>query len=411
MDLLKREQIKYVFRPPRYSAALVPLLVRLSDRFLLRGKYNVRQVEVRGAEQVASLCAQGHSVLIAPNHADHADPHVMAHVGRRHRLPFHFMAAREVFEEQGAIGNWVLQRMGAFSVDREGADLAAIKTAMALLKAGRHPLVVFPEGEIYHHHERLAPLNEGVATILLRSMKGQKAEEKESYLVPTALRYAYDQGVESTYSTRLSRLEKRITWKPREDLDPVDRIYRLGSGLLAIKEVEFLGTSRPGELVDRIGGLQQALVGRIESAHYGEERQGTIPERVKALRATIRRDLTDETTEGPEPQRERKLYDDLDTLFLAVQLYSYPGQYLKGRPTLHRITETLLKLEEDVLGKGLYPTPRSVTVRFGEPIAVRSFLEQGGFTVKTAVAPLTELLADGIQSMLEELTSEVDANT
>ncbi len=406
MDLLKREQIKYVFRPPRYSAALIPLLVRLSDHLYLRRKYNVQRVEVQGAEEVARLCAQGHNILVAPNHADHADPHAMAHVGRRHRLPFHFMAAREVFEKQSAIGSWALQRMGAFSVDREGADVSAIKTAMALLKEGRHPLVIFPEGEIYHHHERLAPLNEGVVTILLRSMKGRDAEQKESYLVPTALRYAHEEGVESTYSARLSRLEERITWKPREGSDPVDRIYRLGSGLLATKEVEFLGTSASGELVDRIVGLQHALVGRIESVHYGEEREGTIPERVKALRSTIRRELTDETDEATTPQRERELYDDLDTLFVAVQLYSYPGQYLKERPTVHRIAETLLKLEEDVLGEGLYPTPRSLTVRFGEPLGVGRFLEKSGLNVKTAIAPLTELLADRIQSMLEELTSE-----
>ena len=83
-----------------------------------------------------------------------------------------------------------------------------------------------------------------------------------------------------------------------------------------------------------------------------------------------------------------------------------PGQYLRESPTLHRIAETLVKLEEDVLGEGMYPTPRSVTVRFGEPVGVRSFLEQRGLTVKKAVAPLTELLADDIQSMLEELTSD-----
>ena len=29
-------------------------------------------------------------------------------------------------------------------------------------------LVIFPEGEIYHHHRRLDPLNEGVASILLK---------------------------------------------------------------------------------------------------------------------------------------------------------------------------------------------------------------------------------------------------
>ena len=114
MDLLMRKQVKYVFRPPRYWAPLIPLLVRLSDRFFLRGKFNVQRVDVRGAEEVTELCAQGHSVLVAPNHADHADPHTMAHVGRRYGLPFHFMAAREVFEKEGAMGSWALQRMGAF---------------------------------------------------------------------------------------------------------------------------------------------------------------------------------------------------------------------------------------------------------------------------------------------------------
>ena len=56
-------------------------------------------------------------------------------------------------------------------MDREGADIASIKTAMSILETGRYPLVIFPEGEIYHHHERLDELNEGVATILLRVAK------------------------------------------------------------------------------------------------------------------------------------------------------------------------------------------------------------------------------------------------
>ena len=56
MDLLMRKQVKYVFRPPRYWAPLIPLLVRLSDRFFLRGKFNVQRVDVRGAEEVTELC-------------------------------------------------------------------------------------------------------------------------------------------------------------------------------------------------------------------------------------------------------------------------------------------------------------------------------------------------------------------
>jgi len=401
MNLLKREQIKYVFRPPRYSAVLAPFLLWLSEVLYKRRTFDVQHVEIEGGEEVRGLHEQGHMLLVAPNHADHADPSVMCHAGTRSRLPFHFMAAREVFEKRTPLGRWLLQKIGVFSVDREGADISAIKMAMSVLQEGKHPLIVFPEGEIFHHHERLAPLNEGVATILVRAMKGQRDDQK-GFLVPTAIRYSYEPSIEDSFDSRLSRLEERITWKPRNDMDPVDRIYRLGRGLLASKEVEFLGSARPGALVDRIAGLQHALVSRVENDYWGEERDGAIPDRVKALRATIRKELTDDVEDAPE--RVQELYDDLDTLFLAVQLYSYPGQYLTEDPTRHRIAETLVKLEEDVIGTALYAAPRKAHVRFDTPIDVKGFLEEGGFTVKTGVGPLTELLAERIQTMLEEMT-------
>ena len=178
------------------------------------------------------MAGEEHWVRIGPNRADHAGPNVLLWIGRRHRLPFHFMAAREGFET-GRLDRFVLQRCGAFSVDREGADIAAFKTAVGILRKARFPLVVFPEGEIYHHHERLDPLNEGVATMVLRA-SGKIQDDRGAYLVPTAMRYAYDESAATTFAQRLDTLEERITWKPRSDMDVVDRIYRLGGGLLAI---------------------------------------------------------------------------------------------------------------------------------------------------------------------------------
>jgi 1-acyl-sn-glycerol-3-phosphate acyltransferase len=401
MDLLRREQVKYVFHPPRYSRLIAPLLTWLGTLTYLRRKFRVATISMEGAHRVRELTAQGHMVLVAPNHADHADPHVLAEVGRKDGLAFHYMAAREVFEIQGRIGRWALSRIGSFSVDREGADMAAIKMAMSILREARHPLVVFPEGEIFHHHEQLAPLNEGVATMLLRATKGQPAEQK-AFLVPTAMRYTHDPSVAADFTERLDRLERAINWKPRPELDPVERIYRLGGGILATKEVEFLGSARTGSLAERIEYLQHELVGRIEDEHFDARKGGTTPERVKALRYKIRKELTAES--GCEADREKELYDDLDSLFAAVQLFSYPGQYLAEQPTTDRIAETLLKLEEDVLGKADYPGPRAVTVRFDEPIEVGEFLHRHELTMKTATAPLTDLLATRIQSMLDALT-------
>ncbi len=92
-----RPQVPYVFRPPLYSPVLAPILSRVSDHFFMRRKYRIRNVEIVGAEKTADLIRQGHSVLVTPNHGDHADPHVLVHAGRKHGLRFHFMGALEGF--------------------------------------------------------------------------------------------------------------------------------------------------------------------------------------------------------------------------------------------------------------------------------------------------------------------------
>ena len=111
------------------------------------------------------------------------------------------MGAREIFEVS-EINAWALQVAGVFSVDRDGPDLSAIKAAISLLEAGKQPLVMFPEGEIYHHHRRIHPLNEGDASILLKAVKRLK-EGKKAYLVPVAMRFFHQPEVEATFRDRL----------------------------------------------------------------------------------------------------------------------------------------------------------------------------------------------------------------
>jgi 1-acyl-sn-glycerol-3-phosphate acyltransferase len=280
---------------------------------------------------------------------------------------------------------------------------------MSVLRECRHPLVIFPEGEIYHHHEELDLLNDGVATILLRAAEKLPADKK-SYAVPTAIRIAHDPSVEATFSPRLDALERRITWKPRPRIDVVERIYRLGCALLSIKEEEFTGESCRGSLSERIQNLQRRLVEDVEQRRGIRSGAGPFPSRIRALRQIIRKELAaDDSGSGsgsgsaPAPARERgeTLYDDLDRLFAAQQLYSYPGQYLRSHPTLDRIAETLFKLEEDVFGNGTYPAPRRAEIRFGEPIDVESFLESRRATSKTGVRPVTELLRVQIETLLK----------
>ena len=347
-------------------------------------------------DRVRDLVAQGDAVLLAPNHADHADPHLMIEMGHRHGLPLHFMAAREVFEVS-PFAAWALQSMGVFSIDRDGPDLSAIKMAIQLLSGGT-PLVIYPEGEIYHHHERLDPLMEGVASILLKAA-GRMKEGRKAWLVPVGIRFEHRPEVEATFSGRLSKLEDRIGWTPRPSMETDERIIRLGTGILALKETEFLGKAGQGGIQERLSSLCECLLGAQEERHGKDGRAVTAPERVRALRYRIRRRLLD-TRDPPSAKERVALLDDLDVVFTALQSHSYIGDYLLSHPSLDRRAETLMKLEEDLFGFPTYPCLRDARVTAAEPMAVSDMLESGALPAKGAATQLTALLEARLAALL-----------
>ncbi|MDA1006296.1 MAG: lysophospholipid acyltransferase family protein [Verrucomicrobia bacterium] len=387
----------YTFRPPIPWDWIRPLGVWYSDRSWLREKYKVRQVEGQGWERVVELCGRGDSVLLAPNHSDHSDPHVILNVTQRHRLPLRFMAARELFDG-GGLQAAMLQRMGVFSVDRDGADIAAIKTAINILSAGGSPLVIFPEGEIYHHHGRLDPLMDGVASILLRAA-GKLAAGRKAWLVPVAMSFRHDAEVEQTFEGRLAAMETRIGWKPRSWEDVDARILRLGAGILASKEVELFGDTGQGALIGRVRQMCDRLLAEVEERRGKDGKASTAPERVRALRQRMRRSLLDEGNPPGEEER-RSLQDDLYRVFTALQAHSYPGDYLLEQPTLDRRAETIMKLEEDLLGECGYPSWRDAKVVAGEPIGVSDFLQSGDLPGKGGAGQLTLLLEEALGALI-----------
>lgn len=392
-----RNDLPYTFRPPQPLAWLRPLGLALNRTVHLTRKYRIGKIEAEGFREVRELNEAGHAVLLAPNHSDHSDPHVVMELLARHQMHPLFMAAREIFEVS-PVASWALQRMGAFSVDRDGPDLSAIKTAISLLESGADPLVMFPEGEIYHHHRRLDPLNEGVASILLK-VAVRLAEGKKAYLVPVGLRFFHDPAVEATFVDRLSRLEDRIGWTPKPKMPVDERIHRLGSGILALKETEYLGYAGAGDIQSRLSHLCETLLTRVEDRYPRDAKAITPPERVRALRYRIRRRLLD-TEKSPTYDEKEMLLDDLDRAFTALQAHSYIGDYLLEDPTLDRRAETLLKLEEDLLGFPTYPVARTAHVVAGEPIPVSGMLEAGELPAKGGAQQLTEILEKRLSQLI-----------
>jgi 1-acyl-sn-glycerol-3-phosphate acyltransferase len=391
-----RNDLPYRFRPPRMKGWFLPFGVAV-NRLLLRRKYRITRLETEGFGKVAAFCREGHALVLAPNHSDHSDPHLVLETGARHGFASYFMGAREIFEVSRA-GAWALQSMGVFSVDRDGPDISAIKTALGVLERGRIPLVIYPEGEIYHHHARLDPLHDGVSSIILKAAAGMPAGRR-AFLAPVAVRFFHDPSVEDTFRQRLSRLEDRIGWTPKPAMPVDDRIVRLGSGILALKETEYLGHANTGDLQARLSELCETLLARVEARYPRDARVVTPPERVRALRFRIRKRLLD-TAAPPSTEERQCLLDDLDRVFTALQAHSYIGDYLLADPTLDRRAETILKLEEDLLGFPTYPSPRTARLVAGEPIDVTGLLADGTLPAKGGASRLTEMLEKTLSSML-----------
>ena len=94
------------------------------------------RLEAHGTEHVPR---QG-PVLIVANHSSVLDPPLVGGMTPR-RLTF--LAKAELFEIPGL--GWLIRRLGARPVRREGADPSALRTAQRVLQEGG-ALLVFPEG-------------------------------------------------------------------------------------------------------------------------------------------------------------------------------------------------------------------------------------------------------------------------
>ncbi len=388
------------FWAPRPSRFWMRLLGPLHRR-RLRDHQCVHEVRVVGMERLAQL-PPGDSALLCPNHSYTGDGEVMMEVGRRAPRPFCFMAAWHVFTGHWGIDGWLLQRAGCFSVDREGCDRRAMKTAIELLSGGKF-LVIFPEGEIYHLNERLTPLREGVAFL---ATSAQREIDKSGgagrvWIIPTSIRYEFIGDVTPALEAALAALEKRVMLKPRAGMPLHERIVRFGEVMLTIKEKEKLGRSREHEadLPTRIRRLTDEILSRLETEHLGSGNPDqTIPVRVKLLRRKLLEPwcTDDAASAGEVPQA---VLEALEDVHLALQLFSYPGDYVSSAPTAERMAETIEKFEEDIHGDHAAPTgPRRATVTLGEPIDVKT--AAAGARPRVAAETLTASLEERLGAMV-----------
>ena len=384
-------------KPPRWwSPKLSRWWIRFWRRVRLREqvvKHRLVEVEVRGLEHVQKAVSQGNGVLITPNHCSHADAFALYGAADALGIPFYVMVAWQVFARSNWFRQLAIQQHGCFSVDREGTDVNAIRQAREVLVSGTCPLVIFPEGEVYHVNDRVMLFREGPAGIAL--MAAKKAA-RPVVCIPCAIKYRYLEDPTPELTRLMARLEQALFWRPRPDLTLPQRIYHLAEGVLALKEIEILGTTQAGRLPERIRGLIEFVLCRIEGRYGLDPRDAAIPERVK----TVRRTAIDRMAALPPDDPARgQFFEDLDDMLLVVQGFSYPGNYVAEQPSIERIAETLDKFEEDVLDASTATVrgTRKVIVTFDEPIVIDPARDK-----KEAIACLTKLLEQRVQTLLDK---------
>jgi 1-acyl-sn-glycerol-3-phosphate acyltransferase len=106
------------------------------------------------------------SLLLACTHISHLEPIVVASVVRRH---IRWMARVEFYQKWW--GAAMLEKGGAFPVDRFGFTLPAVRKAIHLVRAGE-VVGVFPEGGVAKGDQSLlrgGPMKQGVCAISLRT--------------------------------------------------------------------------------------------------------------------------------------------------------------------------------------------------------------------------------------------------
>lgn len=399
----------YEFVPPIRSTFWPWLIqrLRLYDRHL-KNKEGVVDYELRDVEHLKRSIDAGHGILLAPNHCRYADPLVLGWPARQLGIHVHAMASWHLFNE-GWFDAFAIQRMGGFSVFREGNDRQSLEAAIEILVDGDRPLIVFPEGTTNRTNDQLKPLLDGVAfmarTAAKRRIKrhteagGKAAGSGKVVVHPVAIKYLCVDPIDDWAHRQLDAFEKRLGWKLMPPRDVRARTVQLAEALLALRETQYFGSSRSGDLPTRRDALIKHVLSRTEEEMNLIQPGDDVRERVRQIRSVA---LTRHFADGQDPALESQLRRHVLAADFAQDLSSYPTSYLTpDEATDTRIVETIQRMQESVYGKADHSIDLKAVIRFAPAIEVQTTRPPKG-----SRDPLMQSLDDQLHQMIDELSSE-----
>jgi len=407
--MVEHSSAPYQFFPPE---PLWPVIkaARPLNWLYLRYWLGVKERFITGeVAAVRSLLRQNQRILFTPNHPTRTDPQLMGQSARIIGAHTVFMAAYDIFLES-RVRCWFMQKTGSFSIDRDGTDRKALSMALEILKAGKYPLTIFPEGNVYHLNDKLTPLMEGPAFLAGKAHQALHGSAGV-FVVPVSIKY-----------TQLTEVYPRA-WKilagvardsacpyPIDPDAPLESVVAVGSHLLTLglnkctfheDKVDLRGcdSAAINAELSRWTGL---LLGELESDLGLEPNGETAMDRIRRLRMSINQFR--KSGSQPPGMTAKDFQNLCERALLAGRLFFYTFSYLTEKPTLDRFVETVSRLQEDFYSQEFTPLgPRKAILYLGEPVSIEEALQAQGGRLRGVAFDVTATVARRIQQGLDAI--------
>jgi len=401
--MLEYSDLPYRFLPPKPNRLVMALAQMITPTIVLPGKnHRLSAVEVNDKALFFEARKHKHARFVfMPNHPTHSDPQLMMEVCRQLQVKPAFMAAHDVFV-RGKVSSWLMQRIGAFSVDREGSDRKSMKCATEILTTGQYPLVIFPEGNVYLCNDRVTPFVEGAAFIALRAQK-ELGSEMPVFAVPVSLKYSYTEDVREKFLTNLSGIAGEFDDQLDRNAPVMDELKRISIRVL-VHYLELHGKAPPkgglgtDELIRKSA---ERLISSLEDNINLTVREGDdLTTRVRKIRAAIHGIRSDSTREDEHDTAAGYA----DEAMLALRILGYMGGYSVSNPSLDRVAETITRLREDITSETAKPAGRrKAFVKICKPIDLREYLGKFKERARESITELTDTCENSVQAGINEL--------
>ncbi len=402
------------FRPPRLNRTTVKFCWAVLP-FILRRFGDIVAVDVPPEDRVRLKALAPERLILTPNHPTIYEPFALFALSRIARMPFHYLANRETFDDHWGLSGWLIQRLGGYSVVRGTADRESFRATRAILAAPAGKVVIFPEGEIYSQNDTLLPFHGGVVQMAFWALEDARRAgdaQADIGLLPVAVRYRFTEDMTGPIARSLGGLERALGLTPEADAAPYTRLRRIGVCVLETMEAEYgLKPGRPDadDMTPRMEALRALLLDRAAALiGLSLSPDATLPDRMRALINAVYA-VTHEEPDGDwSSYRERlhrqqaarvgPLMRDLNRVsnWIAVR-----DNYVRARPTPERMADNLRRLEAEVFGHVRLRGPRRARIRVGEPIRLAARDAAYRADKRATIAHVTHELEQAVQALLD----------